>query len=402
MKLLSTAALLTLLGVAVPTVLSIGPLLDRWLALLMLAGFGWLTTRLPDGEEAPRLQQVSTWQQVSLILGIQSALLVALFVLFPQSNALIFLFYILSVETLLYFPVKTGLLWLLGYIITATVFLLRISAAGEILSNMASLVGGLLLFGLISSSLRNARLAQKRSDSLLAELQVANRQLQVYADQVETLSIHAERNRLAREMHDTIGHHLTVASVQLEAAHKLALSDPERTAGLAVTAQQQVREALNELRQIVSRLHEPLETDLQLPQALSRLVESFRQSGELTVHLALPDKELQLPDAHRLVLYRAAQEGLTNIQRHAGATQAWLRLERAPGSIDLHLQDNGIGLPEGFSLLSERATAAGGFGLRGMYERVTQLGGEISLQNQPQGGANLHVRLPLPEKNQHV
>ena len=336
------------------------------------------------------------------VLGLQTALLLALILLFPQAEGLPILFYILAVEAMLYFPAKIGLIWLAGYAIIATI--IQISRLGftESLSALASFAGGLLLFGLVSAALRSARQAQLRSERLLVELQAANRQLQEYADQVETSSVIAERNRLAREMHDTIGHRLTVAAVQLEAARKLVLSDAEQASGLLVTTQQQVREALNELRQTVGRLREPLEADLQLAQALPRLVDSFRQSSQLAVHLEMPGGDLDLPDTHRLALYRAAQEGLTNVQRHAAATQAWLRLGYLTGSVQLEVEDNGRGLPQGFAINASSLPASGSYGLRGMQERLAQLGGRMELEARPEGGTRLRVSLPFTAENSHA
>ena len=393
-NLLAAVALITLLGVAVPTVLTIGPLLERWLALILLAAFGGLVTRLPKDEDESR--QVKLY----LILGLQSALLLALLLNFPQVEALTTLFYILSVEAMLFFPVRIGLLWLLGYLIAAVVYQFSQYGFNESLSGLASFAGGMFLFSLVSAALRNAHLAQLRSEKLMGELRAANRQLQEYADQVETSSIHAERNRMAREMHDTIGHRLTVAAVQLQAARKLALSDPEGTTELLVTTQQQVREALNELRQTVGRLREPLEADLQLAHALPRLAESFRQSSDLTIHLDIPAADLALPDTHRLALYRAAQEGLTNVQRHAAATQAWLRFQRLAASVQLEIEDNGRGLPAEFALNSPALPAS--FGLRGMQERLDQLGGQMELETRPEGGTRLRVSLPFAQEKTDV
>ena len=393
-NLLAAANLITLLGVAVPTLLTIGPLLERWLALILLAAFGGLAARLPQDEDETHRQSIY------LILGLQSALLLALLLTFPQVETLTILFYILIFETMLYLPVVSSLFWLFGYSSAAVVYQFSQYDLTAGLNNLGIFAVGMLLCSLVAIALRRARLAQQRSAKLLRELQAANLQLQEYADQVETASIHAERNRLAREMHDTIGHRLTVVAVQLEAARKLALSDPERASSLLVTTLQQVREALAELRQTVGRLREPLEADLQLAHALPRLAESFRQSSELTIHLEMPAANLALPDTHRLALYRAAQEGLTNIQRHAAATQAWLRLQRLPASIQLEIEDNGQGLPAGFVLNGSALPVAGknSFGLRGMRERLDQLGGQMELEARPEGGTRLRINLPLAQE----
>jgi signal transduction histidine kinase len=90
--------------------------------------------------------------------------------------------------------------------------------------------------------------------------------------------------------------------------------------------------------------------------------------------------------AQRLALYRAAQEGLTNIQRHAQAQQAWLRLECQAGQIILVVEDDGSGLSD--------SPNGSGFGLRGLQERASQLGGEVSLSQRPEGGSVLKITLP--------
>ena len=157
LNLLSTAALLTMLGVAAVTVLSIDLLLQRWLAIALLGSFGGLAVWLPRDDEAPRLSHIN------LALAVQSGLLVALLVFFPQSSALIILFYILSVEAMLYNPLQIGLLWLLGFISVVAVYLLSQLGLSQGLGNLASFAGGLLLFGLVSGSLSSARQAQRRS-----------------------------------------------------------------------------------------------------------------------------------------------------------------------------------------------------------------------------------------------
>jgi len=97
-----------------------------------------------------------------------------------------------------------------------------------------------------------------------------------------------------------------------------------------------------------------------------------------------------LPDAHRLALYRAAQEALTNIQRHASASQVWMVLTVCDGAATLLISDDGVGIPAG----ADQA----GFGLRGLRERATQLGGELHLDPRPGGGSQMRFSLPLPQE----
>jgi signal transduction histidine kinase len=256
--------------------------------------------------------------------------------------------------------------------------------------------GGFLFFGFITNALSAARQAQAENERLLVEVQAINAQLVEYARQVETLAALEERNRLAREVHDTLGHRLTSSAVQLEAAQRLVPSNPEKAAELIGVVRAEVREALQELRQTVGRLRAPVELELPLSQALGRLVESFQSATGLTVSLEVPETPCEINPTQRLVLYRAAQEGLTNIQRHAQATQAWLRLVCDPDELRLEVRDNGVGL-------SGAEPANGGFGLRGLQERTNAMGGQVRLAPDPSGGSVLTVSLPIigQEKSIH-
>ena len=216
--------------------------------------------------------------------------------------------------------------------------------------------------GAFAGALARADAARRESQSLLAELQQAHEQLQEYALQAEEMAVVEERNRLAREMHDTLGHRLTVASVQLEAAQRLCPTDAQRAENLVGTVREQVRGALGELRATVATLRSPVEADLQLLSALGRMIDHLEKATGLTVHRVLPEEMPPLPDGHRLALYRAAQEALTNIQKHAGAGQVWLVLASSAEAITLLVSDDGKGVTE--------YTEETGFGLRGLRERA--------------------------------
>lgn len=386
---LTLVAYLTLAGVTTAGLWQIDRILLRWLAFGLLVGFGLLQSRLPaEGQSCQLLKrwQLSAQFCANLLLAAQTGLVVALIettgTVFPP----IFLLFILSVTALLYNPLRRGLLWLAGFtLLTGWSYFEQQGVRGG-LQAMFIFAGGYLLFGVVAHLLTQARLAQRQNALLLGELQAKNRRLETYAAQVETLAAVEERNRLAREMHDTVGHRLTAAAVQLEAAERLATGDPERAAALIGAGRQQVREALQDLRRTVGRLREPVEVELSLPQALRRLAADFQAATGLTVHLELPAVTCEMTPAQRLALYRAAQEGLTNIQRHAAARQAWLRLECSAEQLALHVSDDGRGPAEG---------APGvGFGLRGLRERAAQLRGTVALAERPGGGAILTMQLP--------
>jgi signal transduction histidine kinase len=141
----------------------------------------------------------------------------------------------------------------------------------------------------------------------------------------------------------------------------------------------------------VAALRAAPENELPLPAALSRLTQSFRDATGLAVHLDLPPELPPLPAGHHLALYRAAQEGLTNVQRHAKASQAWLALRADNGHVFLTVADDGRNFP---AAIDESA-----FGLRGLRERAAELGGQLLLEDRPGGGAQIRLELPLlPEK----
>lgn len=381
--LLTLVSYLTLAGVTAFSLLEIDRILLRWLAMGILVIFGVVHSRYPF--------QDSTWKnqrQVHLLIATQTILIITLF----QTTGVfsfLFLFFLLSANVMLYIPLRRSLSWLAGFTLITGYFLVREGGWLEGLQSLIMYTSGYLFLGIVVNALFQARLAQRRNTRLLDELRAKNIQLEEYARQVETLAAVEERNRLAREMHDTLGHHLTSAAVQLEAIQRIAENDPKRASGIAGEVRQQVREALAELRQTVGRLREPVEIELSLPQALRRLAGNFQAASGLPIHLKLPDFDCPISDMQRLALFRAAQEGLTNVQRHAQAQQVWLSLECLPGRIILQIEDDGKGVTQ--------APGNPGFGLVGLRERASQLAGEISLSPRPAGGAILLISLPMQE-----
>ena len=382
-------ALVSYLALAVITgtgLWQIDRILLRWLALGLLIGFGLLQSRLPAQDA---LSSRESRRQANLIAAAQTGLVVVLIETTHAGIPLLFLLFILSVTVMLYNPLRRGLLWLAGLTLLTGWYSFKEAGLSGGLQAIVTYAGGYLFFGVVTHALTQARQAQRQNALLLAELQAKNRQLEAYAAQVETLAAIEERNRLAREVHDTIGHRLTTAAVQLEGAERLAAREPERAAALIGAGRQQVRDALQDLRATVGRLREPVEVELSLPQALRRLVASFQEATGLVVHLELPDTACEMSPAQRLALYRTAQEGLTNIQRHAAAHQAWLRLECAADRLVLRVSDDGRGLA---------SSAPGGFGLRGLQERAAQLNGTVTLADRPGGGASLVIQLPAQKE----
>jgi signal transduction histidine kinase len=358
----------------------------RWVIVILLAAIAIVQTRVPR-EGSP------SWK-FHLYLGVHGSLVAALMFLQPGWTMYPVLYITPIMWGILSLSVRLGAYWTAAYtVLIAASFAVGLNLGEGLIALF--LYGVLYAFiGAFASAIVRANTARRESQALLAELQRAHRQLQEYALHAEEMAAIEERNRLAREMHDTLGHRLTVASVQLEAAQRLCPTDSERAAGLVGTVREQVREALSELRATVATLRMPIEADLQLRSSLRRLMAHFEEATGLTVNRILPQEMPHLPDGYRLTLYRAAQEALTNIQKHAEAQQVWLVLSTSDDAVTLLVGDDGRGLT-----LSRDAT---GFGLRGLRERAEQLGGELHLEPRPGGGTQLSFRLPLPAEANNV
>ncbi len=325
----------------------------------------------------------------TLYLGIQTIILISLLALPPNHQFVIVLFFVLSAESTTLQPNRNGYLWILLFVFITTFALFLLEGSQAALYSLPIYTGGYIFFGVFAASTARAEAAQAKSQTLLQELREAHEKLQAYAAQAEELAVAEERNRLAREMHDTLGHRLTVAIVQLEGAGRLVDEEPKRAQEMVATVKEQMRAALSELRSAVATLREPLQADLSLKSALKALGENFQAATETEVQMAFAHKLPDFPNEYRVAIYRAAQEALTNVQRHAQASRVRMTLTIEEGEINLTLRDNGVGLPENADKL--------GFGLRGIQERAAQLGGRMRLEPNPEGGAQICVCLPLPE-----
>lgn len=382
-NILTLTGYLTIVATGIAGIGSMSPGESRWVALGLLIVLGvlfyWTVAALDQNQ--PRAAVACLILQTLLI-----TLLSALdFVSASTTNYLAMLFFMLSAEVMLILPLRVAVIWIsVLVLINAAIYIY--SSGIEIGMRTALIMGaGYFFFGAFAVALRQVQIAHSTSAKLLDDLQIAHKQLRAYADQVEKMATIEERNRLAREMHDSLGHRLTVAAVQLEGAQRLIAKDPDRAAHIVETVRAQVRDALGELRRTVAALRQPEQAEIALPQALQQLAASFEQATGLAVQTVLPNALPDLPLAHRLTLYRAAQEGLTNIQRHAQAKNILLVLVCEKETIALTVSDNGVGYPE---------TKPTGFGLLGLKERATLLGGRLSLENRPEGGAQLTLSLP--------
>jgi signal transduction histidine kinase len=267
---------------------------------------------------------------------------------------------------------------------------LVVADLGEALAMLLPYGGGFAFFAAISTALIQQQKDRQRAEQLLAELEDAHRQLRSYAAQVETLAVAEERNRLAREIHDSLGHYLTAITMQLEAAGELIAEQPERAAESIAKAEEMARESLTEVRRSVAALRaSPVDT-MALGDAIGELVQNLHDGGIATT-FTIKGKSRSLPIQTKTALYRAAQEGLTNVRKHANASAVEIKLTYEPEWVTLTIADNGTG---------QRGEESEGFGLLGLRERVTLLGGSLEAGNRPEGGFRLHAIVPREAQTQ--
>jgi signal transduction histidine kinase len=216
-----------------------------------------------------------------------------------------------------------------------------------------------------------------------ADLAAAHQQLREYAAQVEELAVVQERNRLAREIHDGLGHYLTAINVQIRAAQSVARSDPAQTAASLDNAYQLSQEALADVRRSISALRADPSSARPLPETLGRML-AEAHSRDLDTHLVVTGTPRALDGKLELALYRLVQEGLTNVRKHSQANRVDLSLEYLPASIRVTLRDNGVGSDQ----------PQGGFGLMGLRERADLLGGRVEVRTALGHGFEIQMELP--------
>lgn len=307
-------------------------------------------------------------------------------------TALVFLSPIRGFMGIVVLPVASQAVLILGWRAAALIclYLFGINVAlwglpfgwGAAFQALISYSAGFAFTIVFTAITRQALTARKISDKLRQELETANAQLRAHAFQTEELATTRERNRVAREIHDGVGHYLTVIKTQLDAATALLPGQPDRARDSVAKAAKLAAEALDDVRRSVGALRTDT-TRPPLPEALRDLV----SHGEPVPALAIEGEPRPLPPGVEHALYRAAQEGLTNIRKHARATQALVRLDfRTPRILVLELADNGVGADNGAS--------HPGFGLRGLRERIDLLGGKVDAGNRLEGGFALRVEVP--------
>lgn len=226
---------------------------------------------------------------------------------------------------------------------------------GAVMMSITLLVAATLLLSL--------RLKEERNDVMKL-----NGQLTEAMTDLENMTLLKERNRVARELHDTLGHELTALVMKMELSKHLKQSEEAQSERYLTEAIQEGRSALKLVRTVVQAMKQPKRSN----EDLVILIERFKQTTPMVIQMSSGIDLSELPSDQAHVIYRAVQEALTNAVRHSHAKSFWITLNATPTGIRLHLNDDG-NAKDASQALQE------GFGLKAMRERVEELNGRMNI-----------------------
>jgi signal transduction histidine kinase len=222
----------------------------------------------------------------------------------------------------------------------------------------------------------------------VAEKRQARTAAQQEREERARAAVDEERTRIARELHDAVGHSVSVMTLQASAVRRLLKPDQTKELEALAAVERTGREALAEMRRMVGILRDPEEKSALAPQPrlaqVDRLIEDVREAG-LPVRLRVAGDVVSLPAGLDLTAYRVVQEGLTNTLKHSDATAAEVLIRFVGGQVEIEVTDNGSGPVE----------ADDGYGLIGLRERVAFYGGELAAGPADTHGFRLRARLPI-------
>jgi PAS domain S-box-containing protein len=232
---------------------------------------------------------------------------------------------------------------------------------------------------------RTAALEAEISDRKRAELSLRELTGRLPVTQDE------ERRHMARELHDSAGQTLAALGMNLSVLQTVATGGDGEVARLAAESQRLSDDLTREIRTLSYLLHSPLLDEVGLTSALRWYVDGFAERSKIAVELDLPDKAARLPKDLELVVFRVVQESLTNVHRHSGSSSAKIYLRHSDHAVEFEISDRGRGIsPE---KQREMTAAKAGVGVRGMQERVRQLGGKLQIVS-GLDGTKVIVNLP--------
>lgn len=362
-------------GLDLPIVLSLFVL-----TILILIALEWLTLRQP-------FQELSVSEGIAHIVARLVLVTVAIFwgrlpfthyLLFP---VVLLSYFVFGRKTAIFFAfVSFGII-----LQQLTLYQTQPQLTAPDLNNLLGFALGLVLVLLLANALQREVENNVVQQQLHSELTESHQQLQQYATQVATLAAADERNRLARDIHDSLGHHLAAISIQLEKANAYRERDAAKSAEALDHARRTIRDALSETRNSVSVLRQGETFDF--ISSLQGLIKRMTHY-DLAIDLHLTGQPDAFSSFAQMTLYRTIQEGLTNVHKHASATEVTVSLAFSSEQATVHICDNGCGFEP------NRLISHSHYGLQGIRERIALVGGNFTLESSTGNGVCLYVSIP--------
>ncbi|MCM3639420.1 sensor histidine kinase [Sporosarcina luteola] len=317
--------------------------------------------------------------------------------LFPESGYLYLIFFgVLSTTVFLLYDRKKLLGLFSGTFVTVWILIsMRLYAQTGVFSLSSNIVNGMFVFygAFVGSLIRNFHHAKETISVQYGQLneshdalQAAHRQLREYAEQVEQLTAIRERNEIAREIHDTVGHKMTALVVQLQVAGEMVERDAGKAKEVLVVCEQLTRDALHEIRLSVRTLKEDNEK-VSFRDDLQELMYEFSSMTYMETRLMLTVDVARIPKSLQPTIKRIVQEGLTNAKKHGNADTCIVTIQMGEEAIHIEIKDDGKG-EENF---------IPNFGLINMKERVAEHEGSFAIESFEGEGFRIMIAFPLKQ-----
>lgn len=372
-----------------PLVIEDGAVLLVALLLLLL----WLALLIADAF-VPRRH--GSWFYV--YLSLQASITAGLLSLPGWNDFFAVLFGVMSMQALERLGPKRGLVPVVLFIPLTTIPLLLNYAPAQAATMTLIYTAINVFLGAYAVATRRATEARAENEALAGRLEAANADLREYSGRLERLAVARERNRLARELHDSVTQTIYSMSLTSQSAGLLLLRDPGKVDAQLERLAELARGALAEMRVVVSELKPDSLEDVDLLTAIRRDIERRGPAGlrisveQADAAIAEPDEAAVHTDAHRRELtvqecqglLRIAQEALNNIIKHSGASHARIRIGGRP-PLALQIEDDGVGFDTG------TMKDTGGMGLDSMRERAAEIGWHLQLVSAPAEGTKVTV-----------
>ncbi|HSL44016.1 MAG TPA: sensor histidine kinase [Anaerolineales bacterium] len=350
--------------------------------MALLAGYGLL---LIGKTWWVRQNSLSPKSQIAYLF-VQSVVVIAALILSSYEDFLAMLFLPLSLDAVYFFGRRNGFitiatlsLAMIGTLLFSDVGPLFGLAMGILYCGICFLVGG------YAYQVQKAKAAHDQNEQMLSELQTAHRRLQGYADQIANLAIEHERNRLARELHDSVTQTVFSMNLAAQSANLLLEEEPARAAGQLLRIEELASGALKEIQSLVSQLKPRSIMEDSLPTALRRLAAEQKVRHGLEISLEI-DEERRLSEPVSMGLYAIAHEALINVSKHSGQCEAIVRVMLRRKHACLEIEDHGWGFDPARGMEQR-----GHLGLPGMFERAREIGWHLSVLSRPGQGTCIRV-----------